>query len=121
MTAMNFGKAPPVDSVIKESCPLRGAADGYDFLNDIQVVACLLSKEAIQRAGFDLRTVMEQIKEQPQQAVRLLEEWDREVSLDTVMPESGVALLAPPTLPAQHGVALSASGTMDYQSAERAE
>ena len=56
MTAMTLGKAPPADSVIKESRPLRGTADGYDFLNDIPVAACLLSKEAIQRAGFDLRT-----------------------------------------------------------------
>ena len=121
MTAMTFGKAPPLDSVIKESCPLRGAASGADFLDDIQVVACLLSKEAIQRAGFDLRTVMEQIKEKPQHALQLLEVWDKEVSLDNVMPDSGVASLASLTSPAQSGVALSASGTMVSQCAEGAE
>jgi hypothetical protein len=64
---------------------------------------------------------MEQIKENPQHAFQLLEVWDKEVSLDNVMPESGVALLASLTLPAHRGVALSASGTMDSQSAEGAE
>jgi hypothetical protein len=118
---MTCGKAPPVDTVIKEACPLRGAAFGSEFLSDIQVVACLLSKEAIQRAGFDLRTVMERIKETPQHALKLLYEWDKEVSLDTVIPESGVASLASLTSLAQYGVALSASGTMDSQCAGGAE
>jgi hypothetical protein len=97
---MTLGKAPSADTVIQESCPLRGAADGFDFFDRVQVVACLLSKEAIQRAGFDPRTVMKQIKENPQHAVQLLEVWDKEVSLDNAIPESGVASLAPLTLPA---------------------
>ena len=121
MTAMAVGKAPPANKVIKESCPLRGASFGSDFLDDIQVVACLLSKEAIQCAGFDLRTVMEQIREKPQHALKLLEVWDKEVSLDNVMPEFGVASLASLTSPAQPGVALSASGTMVSQCAGGAE
>jgi hypothetical protein len=121
MTAMAVGTAPLPNKVIKEPCPLRGAATGSDFFDDIQVVDCLLSKEAIQRAGFDLRTVMEQIKKKPQHAFKLLEVWDKEVSLDNVMPESGVASLASLTSPAHYGVALPASGTMDSQSAEGAE
>ena len=121
LTAMTLGKAPPADKVIKELCPLRGGADGFDFFDHVQVVACLLSKEAIQRAGFDPRTVMKQIKENPQLAVQLLEVWDKEVSLDNLIPESGGALSASLTLPAHHGVASSASGTMDSKSAEEAE
>ena len=121
MTAMTCGKTPPVDTVIKEACPLRGAADGSEFLGDIQVVACLLSKEAIQSAGFDPRTVLEQIKEKPQHVLQLLEVWDKEVSLDTVIPELGVASLASLTSLAQYGVALSASGTLDSQCAEGAK
>jgi hypothetical protein len=53
--------------------------------------------------------------------MKLLHEWDKEVSLDTVIPESGVASLASLTSLAQYGVALSASGTMDSQCAGGAE
>ena len=64
---------------------------------------------------------MEQIKEKPQHALKLLEVWDKEVSLDNVLPDSGVASLASLTPPAHFGVALSATGTMDSQCAEGAE